>query len=131
MKSLDTNIVRFLVRDDEAMTTKARELLEAARNAGESLLVSNLVLLETLWVLGSVYRLAPESILVALEQLQRMPPICFESDRLVREFVRAARGSKLDLADALIGVWSRELKCEFTWTFDHRAAGSELFEKIP
>ena len=56
MKAIDTNVlVRFLVRDDAPMTARARKVFEQARDEANPLLISNLVLLETFWVLGYSY----------------------------------------------------------------------------
>jgi len=131
LKALDTNVlVRFLVRDDQAMTAKARRVFEEAQDAGESLVIHNLVLIETLWVLGSAYGFSREAILEAVERLQALAPIRFESHALVRELVSLGRSSTLDLADALIGLHARNLGCDATFTFDRQASKSELFESI-
>ena len=58
MLGIDTNIlVRFLVRDDERQSEKARKLIRREVVAGRSVFVSRLVLLETEWVLRSRYDL--------------------------------------------------------------------------
>ncbi|HEO70445.1 MAG TPA: PIN domain-containing protein [Candidatus Hydrogenedentes bacterium] len=63
MKALDTNVVvRFLVCDDAAMTARARKVFERARDTGEPVLISSLVLLETLWVLHFGYRFSRRAI---------------------------------------------------------------------
>ncbi len=131
MKALDTNVVvRFLVRDDPAMTAQARRVFEEAEGIGETLVIHNLVLIETLWVLRSVYGFSREAILEAVERLQALAPIRFESFNLIEELVRLGQSSTLDLADALIGIHARNLGCDTTVTFDRRASKSDLFEEI-
>ena len=52
MLGLDTNVlVRFLVRDDEVQLEKARKLIKREIAAGRRVFISQLVLLETEWVL--------------------------------------------------------------------------------
>lgn len=64
MHAVDTNVlVRLVTRDDP----KQLEAAEAFVASGAW--VSHLVLVETTWVLSSVYELEPRSIAVALEML--------------------------------------------------------------
>ncbi len=131
MKALDTNvIVRFLVCDAAAMTSRSRDVFQQAKDADELLLISDLVLLETLWVLGSAYKFTRGAIIEAVDCLLALPPIRFESQDLVHEFVRLSRIATLDLLDILIGLHARELGCETTLTFDKKAAQSELFKEV-
>lgn len=132
MNALDTNVVvRFLVRDDSAMTDRARQVFEHARDTGLPLLISSLVLLETLWVLGSTYRFSRQAILDATDRLQNLPGVQFDSREVVHEFVRLGRSTSFDLADILIGLNARTMGCEATLTFDRRAAQSSLFQEVP
>ena len=132
MKALDTNVVvRFLVRDDPAMTDRARQVFEHARDTGVPLLISSLVLRETLWVLGSTYRFSRQAILDATDRLQGLPAVRFDSREVVREFVRLGRSTSFDLADILIGLAAKQQGCETTLTLDKKAAQSDLFEEIP
>jgi predicted nucleic-acid-binding protein len=64
MRAVDTNVlVRLATRDDPQQTAAA----EAFVTSGAW--VSQLVLMEALWVLGSVYDLGPEKIATAVEML--------------------------------------------------------------
>lgn len=132
MKALDTNVViRFLVCDDAAMTARARCVFEQAKEAGEPLVISNLALLEALWVLGSAYGFSREAILDAIDGLHALPFVRFESSGLVHGFLRRGRTSTLDLADLLIGVQAKSTGAAVTLTFDKKAARrSDLFEDI-
>ena len=56
MKALDTNvIIRFLVRDDKQQAEIVYRLFKRVERKNETLFVPLLVVLETLWVLESVY----------------------------------------------------------------------------
>lgn len=70
MLGIDTNVlVRFLVRDEEAQFEKARKLIKREVAAGSTVLVNQLVLLETEWVLRSRYSLAKNLIIQAISGL--------------------------------------------------------------
>ena len=56
MKALDTNVlVRYLVQDDPGQGRKAAAYIERAAEAGDEILISNIVLCETVWVLDTAY----------------------------------------------------------------------------
>ena len=132
MKALDTNVlVRFLVCDDAPMTARARNLFEQARDAAKPLLISNLVLLETFWVLGYSYGFSRNAIIEAVDHLLTLPSVTFESHDIVKEFVHTGQVSTLDLPDILIGLQAKTLGADITMTFDKKAARSDLFEEIP
>jgi predicted nucleic-acid-binding protein len=64
MRAVDTNVVvRLVVRDDPAQVKLAEEFI--SRGAW----VSQLVLVETMWVLDAVYERTPQQIAAAIEML--------------------------------------------------------------
>lgn len=118
MRAVDTNVlVRLATRDDAHQT----EAAEAFITAGAW--VSQLVLVEAMWVLSSVYDLGPEKIATAvemllhhqdltiqdadvvktaLEQFQRRPALGF-SDCLILEVARKAGHLPLGTFDGDLG----------------------------
>jgi len=131
MKALDTNIlVRFLTRDDEKQTLKVIGVLEEAERRGESLILTDLVLLETIWVLSYVKGHSRSRILNALQHLLLMPVLRFEAPGRIQKWVDLGRATNFELADLLIGLAARDLGCESTATLDRKAGRSDLFELI-
>ena len=131
MKALDTNIiVRFLVQDDDKQAAIVHHLFKEAEQHKELMLVTHLVLLETIWVLESVYQVERSAILDAFSELLMLPILEFEKQHVVRRFLESSRQSSIDLSDALIGHGARELGCEMVLTFDNKAAKGDLFEKL-
>lgn len=131
MKSIDTNVlIRFLVNDDARQGEKARSILLGAEKKGEAFLVTDPVLLEILYVLGSVYEYTRSEILDALEALTLMPVLSFEKIQVLQDLVIQGRKTRIGLEDLFIGLVSRESGCVTTITFDKRAAKSELFSLI-
>jgi len=132
VKGLDTNIVvRLLVRDDERQAQRARRLLVHAEENKEALLVTNVVVLELLWVLRSTYSFSRTEVLDALELLADLPVIKLQSHDAVRQLVLSGRAGREDLADLLIGLAGRRGGCESTFTFDRKLVRSELFSPVP
>ena len=131
MKAVDTNVlVRFLVRDDEKQARSAYRRFRRAEADREVLFVPLLVVLETIWVLESVYGVSREEILDAVEELMMMPVLEFEALPVVQGFVADARATKTDLPDLLIGHSARISGCDHVITFDRAAAKSGLFETL-
>ncbi len=131
MKALDTNVlVRFLVQDDEQQSTVANMLLANAEADRQVFFISNIVVLELMWVLKSAYGVSREDILASLDKLLSMNILEFQDQVAVRDFVISARGNTYDLADLLIAQVGRVKGCETTLTFDKKAAKAPLFTQL-
>ncbi|MBU4315650.1 MAG: type II toxin-antitoxin system VapC family toxin [Proteobacteria bacterium] len=131
MKALDTNIlIRFLVNDDEKQAGAVYKKLKHAEAEKELLFVPILVVLETLWVLESVYEIPRNEILDALDTLLALPTLKFELQPTIRNFVNSSKGNLLDLSDMLIAFSAKTSGCESIITFDKKAAKSEWFELL-
>ena len=80
MKALDTKvIVRFLVRDDGKQAEIVYRLFKRAESTNETFFVPLLVVLETIWVLESVYEVPREEIRASLQDLLLVPVLKFEA----------------------------------------------------
>ena len=131
MIAIDTNIlVRFLVRDDEKQAGLVYRRLKRAEAKKEALFVPLLVVLETIWVLESVYNELRIDILESLDELILMPVFQFETPDVIQGLVISARESKLDLTDLLIAHSAKRAGCEAVITFDKKAAISALFDLL-
>lgn len=131
MKALDTNVlVRFLVKDDEQQAQAVYRKFKQAEAKKDVFFIPVLVVLETVWVLESVYEVTRQEILDAIDQLLAMPILKFEVQSAVRSFVSSARESKTDLSDLLIAHCARTSGCECVITFDRRASNFALFELL-
>lgn len=122
MIGVDTNVlVRYLVQDDPQQSAAASALMRSF-TAGASGYVSVTVLIETSWVLRRAYKLGHQEIGRVLVDLASSEDIVVEQADLVRQAARqAAEG--YDFADAMIALNGRERGCDYTATFDVRAAG--------
>ena len=119
MKALDTNVlVRYLVQDDAAQGRKAANYIEAAASAGEQILINNIVLCETVWVLDSAYGYAKSEIEEVLGKVLQVATFRFEVKDIVLRAFEEYKAGKIDFADCLIGQQNAAIGCESTATFD-------------
>ena len=131
MRAVDTNVlVRFLVQDDEKQAQIATKLLADAEADKQPLFVSNVVVLEMMWVLKSVYEVPRDEILDSLSELLSMVVLEFQDSLSVRDFVSSAQHNTYDLADLLICHVARGKGCDTTLTFDKKAAKAPHFTKL-
>ena len=111
MRAIDTNVVvGYLTGDDPAQAARARSVIDA----GE-VFASTTILLESEWVLRSVYGFGAKDVAAALRGLAGLPNVSAENPVLLAEALdRAAHG--MDFADALhLGA---AVGCEVMLAFD-------------
>ena len=80
MIAFDTNhVVRLLVQDDPVQCAKITETMKVESKNGRTIMLYDLLLCETLWVLGSAYQARRKDLLTALIVLKSDPVFAFES----------------------------------------------------
>lgn len=132
MKATDTNVlIRFLMKDDERQSAAVYRIFKHAEEEREELWVPIVVILETLWVLDSVYDIPRPEIVDTIDTLLQMPVLKFEAQPALQQFINLARDTKLDLSDLLIAVSAKYSGADTTLTFDAKASKLNLFERIP
>jgi predicted nucleic acid-binding protein len=96
MLAIDTNlIVRYLVGDAPAQAARARKLID-----GNDVFVSTTVMLETEWVLRSVYGFSAAQCAKALADFAGLPRVTLEDTAAVAKALGWMRQG-LDFADGL------------------------------
>lgn len=115
MLAIDTNvIVRYLVADDRQQSLKAKALIDS-----EDVFICTTVLLETEWVLRSVYGFSAADVAAALRAVAGLPTCTLEEPETAAEAIDwSAKG--MDFADALL--LTKAEKCDAVATFDRRFA---------
>ena len=113
MRAIDTNVlVRYLVGDEPEQAARARTVVDA----GE-VFVSTTVLLESEWVLRSVYGFVADKVAAALRAFSGLPGVSVENPALLVEALDLTEKG-MDFADALhLGAAA---SCEVMFTFDRR-----------
>ncbi|MXX03866.1 MAG: type II toxin-antitoxin system VapC family toxin [Gemmatimonadetes bacterium] len=114
MIAIDTNVLlRYLLRDDEGQAERARRVIEG----GERVLITDVVLAETVWTLaGRRYRATRADLIDLIHNLLQDANLRFEDDEVVWSALQAYRRTEADFADALIACKAEKLA----------AAGDEL-----
>jgi len=106
MIAIDTNVLlRYLLNDDKNQAAKAQKLLYGK----EPILITDVVLVETVWTLkGKKYRLRKPELIAVLQALFKEPNIRFEDGQTVWMALNDYRktkptgGKDVDFSDALI-----------------------------
>ena len=130
MKGIDTNIlVRFLIQDDLAQLRVASKFIENDCSEQEPGFVNQIVLAELVWVLERGYKLDRSAVVAAVEALLLARQLSIEHPEDVRAAIRDYMKGE-DFADGLIAAWNSRLGCEYTATFDRRAARRSGFRLI-
>ena len=131
MKALDTNVlVRFLVRDDERQAETIYRVFKQAESDKTIFFIPLLVVLETVWVLESVYKIPRQETLDAIDELILMPILEFEKQSAILNFLASTRETKMDLSDLLIAHSAKFSGSECVLTFDKRESNFGLFELL-
>jgi len=119
MIALDSNVViRLLVGDDPGQEKLAKDLVARAAEQGEACLVTNSVLCEIEWVLGSSYNARRPEILSALQHLLGNPLFDFEDRSAMLHALDGYSEGKGDFSDHLIGAVGTARGARATYTFD-------------
>ncbi len=117
MLAVDTNVVvRFLTRDDPPQFAKADALIR-----DNDVYACATVLLETEWVLRSVYRYSQNRIVEALTDFLGLPHVTVEDPAAAAKALKWA-GFGMDFADALHLARSRH--CDAFISFDRHLAAT-------
>ena len=86
MIGLDTNaLLRLLTDDDAAQAELVRNRLAALDATPESVLLNNVVLVETLWTLRRLYDFERSELQDLMEQLLSASTFCFENRQVVAQ----------------------------------------------
>ena len=118
MISVDTNVlVRIFVNDesDRSQIEKARQTVKNHNRV----YISHIVLVETVWVLKSLYGFPKKQIVETLEHLVNNQAFVLESETLCRDALILYRGTNVSFSDAMILVNSRQ-KGYSLLTFDKK-----------
>lgn len=115
MLAIDTNVIlRIVTNDHPDQAEKARALL-----AAEKVFISTTVLLETEWVLRSVYGYNPAQVIAALSAFVGLPQVTLEDGPLIVTALDWLREG-MDFADAL--HLGRAQECLAFVSFDRQMA---------
>ena len=123
MIGLDTNVlVRYVVQDNPRQTAVAAHLIEHTLDPVEQPgFIASIVLCELVWVLESNYDYPREQIAEGLQQLFEVDRFRFEAPELIWRALDGYR-TGADFADAMLALVNEQAGCDYTASFDRKAA---------
>jgi predicted nucleic-acid-binding protein len=102
MPALDTNVlVRYVVRDDLKQARVAQRYIEQCVDREVSLFLPTSVILETEWVLRSVYLFSKDSVISVFVGLLEAREMMFQDEPSFERAVFLYREHNIDFADCL------------------------------
>lgn len=131
MIGIETNVLlRLLVRDDDAQLRAAERFIAAHCSAEHPGFVSLVVVVETAWALRRLYLYDRGQIASALVALLNVAELEIESAEDVRSAIADFETSAAGLVDCLVARTNVSIGCEYTVTFDRKAAKLAGFELL-
>jgi len=131
MIGIDTNVlIRLLVRDDDAQVRAAERFIVTHCSPDDPGFVSLVVIAETAWALRRVYLYDRSQIAAALGSLLDVAELEVESAAEVRSAITDFATSAAGLVDCLVARTNVAAGCEYTVTFDRKAAKLKGFELL-
>ena len=120
MLALDTNaLVRLVVEDEEKQSEKARLIVNGAEKAGERIIILTEVLVETVWVLESVYKCTRDEIKHFLRTLTQTSVFTFSEPSVIASAI-LDYGKGADFADSVIVEDALYHKARTLFSFDKK-----------
>ena len=132
MIGIDTNLlVRLIVNDDERQSLAVERFIQEHSSSEDPCYISNIVLIEMVWVLESAYGFDRNSVADVLDRLLEVEQFDFDSPDEVAAAVDDFRYRGVEFADCLLGRTNIFAGCEHTITFDRKAAKLPGFKLLP
>jgi len=131
MEALDTNIlVRLATRDDKRQFAKANDFVRTRFSSSSPAWISVIVLVEYVWVMGSLYGYTRDEIAFSVSQLLNADSFQMEDHPLVVTALSHFSNSKADFSDCLIIARNQSRSTSPTHTLDRKAAKLEGFKLL-
>lgn len=122
MIGLDTNVlVRYIAQDDQVQSSQATDLIESLSSDSPGF-IAMVSIVEMVWVLQSCYQSTKSEIVSVIETILSTKELVVERAEVIWQALRRFSDSKADFADCLIERCANAAECEYTVTFDQKAA---------
>jgi predicted nucleic acid-binding protein len=117
---VDTNVIlRFLTGDPPALGARAKAVFDAVGRGELSVIVDEIVVAETVWVLSSFYHHPPAAIARTLLQLLAYPGLEVPGKAALLQALDLFGSQGVDFADALVAVHMQGQGVADIYSFDH------------
>ena len=134
MIAIDTNaLIRLLIEDSYRQAKAVQEIVIYAENNSLQILILNEVLIETVWVLESVYKCTRKDISQFLQRLITASVYTFTDSVLISRAVHQYKKGG-DFADLLIICQAKKNKVEMFFSFDKKLQKKftgYVYDKLP
>lgn len=120
MIALDTNaVIRLLIEDDEKQALTVKNIIESVEKKGQQIIILTEVLIETVWVLESVYKCTREDIYHFLETMMYTSIFTFSEPQIIGNVIHHfKRGG--DFADLVIVMQALNHQAKKIFSFDKK-----------
>lgn len=130
MIGLDTNVlVRYVAQDDPVQSAKATAVIESLTTTTPGF-VAMVCVVEVVWVFQSCFKASRTEIVAVLETLLRTKELKVERAEVIWQALRRFSQANADFADCLIERCAHAADCEYTLTFDSKAAKTAGMRKL-
>ena len=131
MIGLDTSVViRYLVQDDRKQSVAATRFIEKSLTTDTRGYINHISLCEIVWVLQRCYGVTKLQLREIIEGLLTTKQLNVENVEVTWKALRAFDANSADFCDALIGQVNIHSGCEYTVTFDKKAASLPGFDLL-
>ena len=131
MIGLDTNVViRYLVQDDKKQSAASTRFIEKSLTTDAPGYINHISLCEIVWVLQRCYGVTKPQVQEIIEGLLTTKQLNVENVEATWKALRAFDEKSADFCDALIGQVNIHSGCEYTVTFDKKAASLPGFDLL-
>ena len=131
MIGLDTHVViRYLVQDDKKQSAAATRFIEKSLTTDVPGYINHISLCEIVWVLQSCYGVTKPQVREIIDGLLTTKQLNVENVEVTWKALRAFDANSADFCDALIGQVNTHSGCEYTASFDKKAASMPGFDLL-
>lgn len=130
MIGLDTNVlVRYIAQDDPRQSAKATKLISSltAESPG---FISQVSLIEMVWVMQSCYKASKPEVVAILETLLSTRELLVEHTETAIKALKIFEASKADFSDCLAERSANNAGCLYSVSFDTHAIKTAGFKPV-
>jgi len=100
---IDANvIIRYLTQDDEKLFIKAKEIFDKIISNKIQVIIYDLIIMETFFVLTKFYKLNKEEVIDTLIEIMLLPGIVNLDKKIIIDTLNMIKTNNIDFVDALL-----------------------------
>jgi predicted nucleic-acid-binding protein len=131
MIGLDTNLlVRYLAQDDAVQSPQSNRIIDRQLSLQEPGFISLATMIETVWVLGSRYKMTGAAVAAVVERILAADTLVVQNEQEVFRAMIALKTGAGSFVDTLIGALGIWAGCSTTLTFDRGASRLHGFQLV-